>query len=121
MREILLVGIGGFIGSVMRYGVSRAMLPLSAASSIPWGTFTINVAGSLLIGVYLSWQPSQLGTYFFAIGICGGFTTFSTFSMEVFSAIRSGDPISAAIYVFISVILTVIAVWGGYWLGVNLK
>ncbi|MEE4285740.1 MAG: fluoride efflux transporter CrcB [Mariniphaga sp.] len=84
LRTILLVGTGGFIGSVMRYLVQYYM-EKSLASTFPWGTFIANIAGSFIIGVVfaLAEKGNLMNAewrIFLAVGICGGFTTFSSFA-----------------------------------------
>ena len=85
IKDIILVGIGSGIGGICRYLISLAMT--QARNGFPWGTFTINVAGCLLIG--LLWgatsrfqNVSPSFALFLMVGFCGGFTTFSTFSKE---------------------------------------
>jgi len=85
-RDVVLVAAGGAIGSVMRYGVGKVMGP-AADHAVPWHTFAVNVTGAFVIGLLLVlaarqgwpswWRP------FLAVGILGGYTTFSTFSLEV--------------------------------------
>lgn len=84
LRTILLVGSGGFIGSVMRYLVQYYM-EKSLSSTFPWGTFIANVAGSFIIGMIfaLAEKGNLMNAewrIFLAVGICGGFTTFSSFA-----------------------------------------
>lgn len=84
LRTILIVGAGGFIGSVMRYLV-QVLLERTSESSFPWGTFIANIAGSFIIGMVfaLSQKGNLLSAewrMFLAVGICGGFTTFSAFA-----------------------------------------
>jgi CrcB protein len=84
LRTLLIVGSGGFIGSIMRYLV-QYFVEEGTASNFPWGTFIANVAGSFIIGVVFALAEkgnlmnSEL-RLFFAVGICGGFTTFSSFA-----------------------------------------
>ena len=105
LREALLVGIGGFAGSVSRYLVSGAMATLNAPFSLPLGTFTVNAAGSLLIGLLLALLDR------------GGFTTFSTFSAEVVQMIRSAHYLQSLLYIAASVALCAVMVWAGLLVG----
>lgn len=120
MKDFLLVGAGGFLGSVLRYGISL-LLPLTSAGAIPWGTLTVNFTGSLLIGVLLSLEPHRFWLLLLAAGFCGGFTTFSTFSFEAVSALKAGETATAAIYVAVSLALCFSAVAAGLYLGMKFK
>lgn len=114
IKEVLLVGAGGFVGSALRYIVSMAMV----GSGLPWATFTVNAMGSLLIGVVIALTGGHGGWYFLlAVGLCGGFTTFSTFSTELFAMVREGNYGQAGIYVAASVAICLLAVWLGLILG----
>ena len=85
-----MVGIGGFAGSALRYAISRAMLPLAAMSHFPWHSLLVNVVGSLLIGALVACRLTGHWYYLAVIGFCGGFATFSMFSLEMFKMIRLG-------------------------------
>ncbi len=92
LRTILLVGSGGFIGSVMRYLVQYYM-EKGLASTFPWGTLIANVAGSFIIGmVFALAEKGNLMNaewrIFLAVGICGGFTTFSSFAYNNFTMLK---------------------------------
>ena len=92
LRTLLIVGSGGFIGSVMRYLV-QFFIEKGATTTFPWGTFVANVAGSFIIGVVFALAEkgnlmnSEL-RLFFAVGICGGFTTFSSFAYNNFTMLK---------------------------------
>ena len=109
MKSLLLVGMGGFIGSVARYYTQllfHKMLP----GNIPYGTLTANVLGCFVIGIIfaLGLKQGMLSTewrLFIAIGFCGGFTTFSSFSLENFLLLQSGQYMAVVIYFFSSVFL----------------
>jgi fluoride exporter len=95
LRTLLLVGSGGFIGSVMRYLVQYYM-EKSLTSTFPWGTLIANVAGSFLIGIIfaLAEKGSLLNAewrIFLAVGVCGGFTTFSAFAYNNLTLIRENN------------------------------
>jgi fluoride exporter len=86
--------------------------------SFPWGTLIINIFGSLLIGVFvesfaLKWNPSQVVRVFLTVGICGGFTTFSTFSLDAYLLMQRGELWSSAIYMASSVVLSIAALFAG--------
>lgn len=111
IRNLLLIALGGAVGSVLRYLVS------SLNTSFPWGTFTVNILGSLLIGLLVGLVSKGMLSpelkLLFVTGFCGGFTTFSTFANESFSMVKAGDILLTALYVGASVFVGVIAVWGG--------
>ncbi len=118
LKEILLIGFGGFIGSVGRYYVSKLNLSVDLFS-IPLGTLIVNVLGSLLLGfltgiVVKSPILTVEWRLFLMVGICGGFTTFSTFTNENMMLIHNGQFPSAALYTGLSLFLGFIAVFVGY-------
>jgi CrcB protein len=108
MLFALAIALGGAVGTLARFGISSAMLPVSAR--FPAATLLINVVGSFLIG-WLSgeWSPVTSLTLRAAltIGFCGGFTTFSTFSIETVRMAHEGELSRAALYVAASVVLSV--------------
>ncbi|WP_405199502.1 fluoride efflux transporter CrcB [Christiangramia sp. LLG6405-1] len=115
IKNLLLVFLGGGLGSSLRYLVSKY---LNDGGVIPQGTLVVNVLGSFLLGLALGWLIKQdmLNhplNFLIAIGFCGGFTTFSTFSFENFNMIKSGDYISFSIYFLGSIILGIIAIFLG--------
>ena len=94
LRTILIVGTGGFIGSVMRYLV-QLLVEKGLSSTFPWGTFAANIAGSFIIGVVfaLAQKGNVLSAewrMFLAVGICGGFTTFSSFAYNNLMMLKDG-------------------------------
>jgi CrcB protein len=115
MKSIILVMAGGALGAAMRYGVSRA---LPVGSSWPWGTFAVNVAGGFAMGVLAAWmlrgdnaaEPMRL---FLGVGVLGGFTTFSAFSLEMMQMVERGQGMLAGGYALASVILALGAVFAG--------
>jgi CrcB protein len=117
IKSILLVGFGGFIGSVARFLVSRYFQE-NVASVFPWGTFTVNIVGSLLIGLIYGF--SEKGDLlnsdvrlFLAVGICGGFTTFSTFSNDAFLLLRQQEWLRFVVYPSLSFFAGLMAVYIG--------
>lgn len=119
MSETLVIAAGGALGSVARYWLALWALPLSR--SLPWGTIGINIAGSFAIsffgtmtlasGKYAAPEPLRL---FFMVGVCGGFTTFSSFSLQTLDLIRAGAPGRALLNIAISVMLCLAAVSAGH-------
>ena len=115
--QILLVGFGGFIGSVARYLLSGAITKWFP-NTFPLGTFIVNVTGCFLIGIVYgvasrSGWLTQEWKLFMATGICGGFTTFSAFGYEGFRLIETSDYWTFAGYTILSVILCLLAVFFG--------
>jgi CrcB protein len=112
IKQLILVGLGGGIGSMMRFLVSR--IPF-AQSSFPWATFVVNIAGCLLIGVLigLSVKHQFLDAnmkLLLVTGFCGGFTTFSAFSAENVHLYQAGNYCMLALYILLSVIIGLAAV-----------
>jgi fluoride exporter len=108
---MLAVAAGGALGSVARYlvGVEAGKL---FGTEFPWGTLIINVTGSFLIGAFVGlfttkWDLSQAMRIFLTVGICGGFTTFSTFSLDGFYLIERGQTFASFAYMITSVALSV--------------
>lgn len=118
MKQILLVGAGGFIGSILRFLVSKLNIYWQFLS-IPFGTLIVNVAGSFLIGI-LAGLAQRSGSFsletrlFWMVGICGGFTTFSSFSLENLTLLQNGQLISFILYSLLSLLLGFSAVYAGY-------
>ena len=117
LREALLVGIGGFAGSISRYLISGAMTALRTPFPLPLGTFTVNAIGSLLIGLLLALLDRNDWYYLCIIGFCGGFTTFSTFSSEVVQLFRSAHYLPCLLYIVASVVICAVMVWVGFLIG----
>jgi fluoride exporter len=118
MKQLLLIGFGGFIGSIARFLVSKLNMSWHLLS-IPLGTLTVNIAGSLVIGLLagLATKTELLSTdfrLFLMVGVCGGFTTFSSFTNENMMLIQNGQVLTALIYISASVILGLAAVFLGY-------
>ena len=118
MVNILLAGLGGFLGSVTRYLLGGWILHHSIAAKFPWSTFAVNVSGCLVIGVLsgLAERFEMLGPaarIFLFTGVLGGFTTFSAFGLETVYLLRRGELLVAASYAGGSVIAGVAAVWIG--------
>lgn len=118
LRTILLIGSGGFIGSVARYFVSKLNLTVDFFS-IPVGTLVVNVLGSLIIGFLAGMAEKTLvltteWRLFLMVGICGGFTTFSSFTNENLVLLHNGQFLSLFLYTGLSIILGFGAVYLGY-------
>lgn len=120
MWEIIVVGVGGFVGAIARYLLST-LIHRNLDSSFPWGTFTVNVIGCFLIGCLMYLIENRLVVsdqmrLFLGIGVLGAFTTFATFSQELIGLMRSGQNWLALATVLFSIGLGVMAVWFGYML-----
>src|ERR1700686_4087617 len=123
MGAWVAVAVGGAMGSVARFWLTSAMTALTGPR-FPWGTLLINVVGSGIIGLVaaVALPPARVAMHpdvrvFLMVGICGGFTTFSAFSLQTLELLQSGDMVPAALYIAGSVLLCVLAVWGGWALG----
>ena len=125
MLAYLWVAIGGALGSVSRYWLS-GFVAARFGETFPWGTLVINVTGSFVIGIFaalaipegrMDSQSRLFATQFLMIGVCGGYTTFSSFSLQTLNLLREREWLYAGGNVILSVILCMIAVWHGYLLG----
>jgi len=119
IRNVAIVGAGSFVGGAGRYLVS--LLMKGAGKGFPWGTLTVNLLGCFLIGVLwgvFSRSASDGGSWalFLTVGLCGGFTTFSTFSKEALMMLQAGNIWGFAAYVGISLIAGIALVALGYYL-----
>ena len=119
MITVLMVGVGGFVGSVMRYLVGVWFQSMSGNSWIPYGTLTVNVTGCFLIGLFAGLAQTRLflgdGTWaLVVVGLLGGFTTFSSFGYETIAMVREGHLLAAAGNVSLQVAVGLTAVWIGF-------
>ena len=118
MRQLLLVGFGGFLGSIARYLVAKLNLTWFF-HGIPMGTLTVNILGSILIGFFLGIfvNSDLINTnfkLFVVVGFCGGFTTFSSFTNENFILLQNGQFLTAFVYILGSVLVGILSVYIGY-------
>jgi len=125
MLAYLWVALGGALGSVARFWINGLVIDKTSAT-FPWGTLAVNVTGSFIIGIIgalaipegrLDSSSRQFATQFLMIGVCGGYTTFSSFSLQTLNLLRDREWLYAGGNVILSVVLCLIAVWLGWLLG----
>ena len=120
LRAIILVGVGGGVGSIFRY-LTAVVVNKFFQSTFPWATFAANILGCLIIGLLLGiferyqFTNSDL-KYLFLTGFCGGYTTFSTFASENMNLFQTGNAMIAFLYIAASVIVGLFVVWLGLFL-----
>jgi len=114
VKNFLLVGLGGAIGSVLRYSVQR----FANTTAIPYGTLLVNLAGCFFIGLLWGWlnknSLSQPGSLLLMSGFCGGFTTFSAFTYESVQMIQNNRWLLLAVYISASLFGGLVATFSGY-------
>ena len=122
----LIVMFGGALGTLARYALSVLALPVSR--QLPVGTIVINVTGSFIIGLFGTltlahgrFPVSDNVRLFVMIGLCGGYTTFSSFSLQTLNLMNDGEWFRAGGYIVLSVVLCLIAVWVGHILAININ
>jgi fluoride exporter len=123
MSTYMWIAVGGALGSMARFFVSSAFARL-VGEAFPWGTIIVNISGCLLIGILatVSGPDGRLEVapdfrQFLLIGICGGYTTFSSFSLQTLNLIRNGEMMGAAGNAAVSFVACMVAVWIGATLG----
>lgn len=127
MQIYLWIALGSALGGVGRYWCS-GVIARHIGEVFPWGTLSVNVVGSLLIGLLATLSEpdgrllmSSTMRQFFMIGVFGGFTTFSSFSLQVLYMVRDGEWVPASLYILGSVALCLIGVWLGHALGIAIN
>jgi len=118
--QTLWVALGGAIGSLSRFWLS-GIIARGFGETFPWGTLVVNVTGSLTIGFFASISGADgrllvppAFRQFFMIGVCGGYTTFSSFSLQTLNLLEDGEWLQAGANILLSVALCLIAVWLGH-------
>jgi CrcB protein len=119
--KILIIGLGGFLGSVMRY-ITVRWVDGKLNTLFPYGTLTVNIVGSFLVGViYMAALRkaglSENGRLFMGVGFCGGFTTFSAFALENFNLMQEKLLGTSILYISLSVVAGILALAAGVWVG----
>ncbi|WP_207494321.1 fluoride efflux transporter CrcB [Aridibaculum aurantiacum] len=116
IKNILMVGVGGMIGSILRFTITI----LVGNQSFPFATFCINIIGSFIIGIVLGMAVHQFSSntlrLFLATGICGGFTTFAAFSIESMQMLQQQKYVVAATYITGSIVLSIAAACTGFYI-----
>ncbi len=119
MTQYLLVAVGGALGAMARYGLGLTVGRLASGTAWPWGTFAANITGGLLMGLLAGWLALKSGAgqeslrLFAAVGVLGGFTTFSAFSLEAALMIERRELATAFVYAVGSVVLSIAALFVG--------
>jgi CrcB protein len=120
MLNYILVGLGSAIGGISRYWAS-GLIANRYGQSFPWGTLFVNVTGSFIIGLFATltategrWLVGPSGRNFFMMGFCGGYTTFSSFSLQTLSLAQDEEWLYAAGNAVLSLVLCLAAVWLGH-------
>lgn len=120
MKQVLLVGIGGFAGSTLRY-LAYLWIDRRFEGVFPLSTLFVNVLGSLIlgliVGLFMKSNISPELRLFLGVGICGSFTTFSTFAMENVSLLGQKDIVTSLVYTLASLVLGLLMAFAGYWIG----
>ncbi len=117
IRAIILTGLGGGLGSILRY-LTSVVVARYFQSNFPLATFLVNITGSLIIGLIIGMIERYHFTgsdlkFFLIIGFCGGFTTFSAFASENYNLFSSGNSYTAFLYMAASILISLFAVWLG--------
>lgn len=124
MREFILVFIGGGLGSVARFSLGKWVNTFNNYH-FPFGTLAVNIIACFILGLVIGLADSKqiissASRIFWTVGFCGGFSTFSTFSHETLYLLQNGFTISLLLYILVSLLLCVAAVYGGLFLGETL-
>jgi CrcB protein len=127
MWNALWIFIGGGLGSLARWGVS-GWLAHALGETFPWGTLVVNVTGSFIIGLFATvtgpdgrWLAPSTFRQFFMLGICGGYTTFSSFSLQTLNLVEDGQWFRAGANTVLSVLLCLLGVWLGHVCALNIN
>lgn len=119
VESSLVIALGGALGSLGRFWMTEAFVA-RLQSSFPWGTLVVNISGCFIIGLFSAltgphgrYPVSSLIQQFVMIGICGGYTTFSSFSLQTLQMVKKNEWLEAGLYIIASVFLCLLAVWCG--------
>ena len=127
MWNAFWIFIGGGLGSLARWGVS-GLIANKFGQTFPWGTIVVNVTGSFIIGLFATvtapdgrWLVKDSFRLFFTLGICGGYTTFSSFSLQTLTLAQGGEWLKAGGNAVLSVVLCLLGVWLGHVLALSIN
>ena len=127
MASYIWIAVGSALGGVARYWCSGVMARL-VGETFPWGTFTVNVVGSFIIGFFATLTgpdgrvyASSVVRQFVMVGFCGGYTTFSSFSLQTLSLLNDGEWFRAGANIGLSVLCCMLAVWAGYFVAASMN
>jgi len=127
MAAYVWIAIGSALGGVARFWCS-GIIARTVGETFPWGTIVVNVLGSFVIGAIATLSApdgrlfiGSLGRQFLMLGICGGFTTFSSFSLQTLNLMNDGEWAYAGLNIILSVVLCLVAVWAGHMVAVSLN
>ena len=127
MLTYFWIAIGGALGSVARYAFS-GIVARQFGETFPWGTLLVNVTGSFAIGFFNTltspggrWLAPLSARQFFMIGVCGGYTTFSSFSLQTLNLAKDGQWFKAGANAVLSLVLCLVGVWLGHILALNMN
>lgn len=118
IKDLILVGVGGGIGSILRFLTSRLSARYISSEWALAGTFIANIVGCFIIGLLAGWLlfntgKSQQLPLLLVTGFCGGYTTFSAFAFENVQLLQSGHTLFSVLYIFLSIALGLLALWSG--------
>jgi len=121
LKSLLIIFLGGGLGSMARYGMGKWISTLHL-HQFPFGTLAVNIIACFILGILVGWGEhrqliSPTTREFWTIGFCGGFSTFSTFSIETLYLIQGGGAFPALLYIALSLVLCLAALWAGIYLG----
>jgi len=121
LTTLLLIGLGSALGGMLRHWMAGVEeVGLLAARELPWGTILVNLTGSFLIGYFIGLPPtliSDQARLFFIAGFCGGYTTFSSFSLQNIELLRDGEVLAAMWNILLSLIAGMVVAIIGYRIG----
>jgi CrcB protein len=119
MQKLLIIFVGGGLGSIARYLISKAIKE-QFISAFPWSTFTVNIVGCFLIGIFISlverYRLNPIWSLLLATGFCGGFTTFSSFAYENYALLKEEDYLIVFVYSMMSILWGLAATFLAFWI-----
>ncbi len=119
IKKFIFVALGGALGSMLRYAISLLIKYIAVPAEI--FTFSANLLGSIMIGIIITICSKDSYNLLLAVGFCGGFTTFSTFSAQSLKLFQNGHYFFAVSYILVSVIVCILGVWAGMYFSGKLR